>query len=191
MLDLKIRKKKTFLCWKHFDDRQFTTSSHYRFKFGVSPSRNVGHSTKGRKTCYLPLTCHLLQLLNISGLSRFFAPNLNASNDSESYPDTLAISKDSSVSLNESVFADFAADMKSVNSFEAKRRSRSSVHNNINMSRASELSLKKSFKAIWKVKLQLWQVWRKHIKQTKMEGGTERHLPKTDDWHRRVRRWAS
>ena len=25
----------------------------------------------------------------------------------------------------------------------------------------------------------------------KMEGGTERHLPKTDDWHRRVRRWAS
>ena len=24
--------------------------------------------------------------------------------------------------------------------------------------------------------------------QTKMEGGTERHLPKTDNWHRRVRR---
>ena len=24
------------------------------------------------------------------------------------------------------------------------------------------------------------------INQTKMEGGTERHLPKTDDWHRRI-----
>ena len=28
----------------------------------------------------------------------------------------------------------------------------------------------------------------KGMNQTKMEGGTERHLPKTDDWHRWVRR---
>ena len=28
----------------------------------------------------------------------------------------------------------------------------------------------------------------KGMNQTKMEGGTERHLPKTDDWHRRVHR---
>ena len=31
----------------------------------------------------------------------------------------------------------------------------------------------------------------KGMNQTKMEGGTERHLLKTDDWRRRVRRWAS
>ena len=28
----------------------------------------------------------------------------------------------------------------------------------------------------------------KGMDQSKMEGGTERHLPNTDDWHRRVRR---
>ena len=31
----------------------------------------------------------------------------------------------------------------------------------------------------------------KGMNQTKMEGETERHLPKTDDWCRWVRRWAS
>ena len=31
----------------------------------------------------------------------------------------------------------------------------------------------------------------KGMNQTKMEGGIERHLPKTDDWHRWVRRLAS
>ena len=30
----------------------------------------------------------------------------------------------------------------------------------------------------------------KGINQTKMEGGTERHLPKTDDWHSWVHRWS-
>ena len=55
----------------------------------------------------------------------------------------MATPLDSSVLLNETVIADVAADMTSVNTFEATKKHRSSVLSKINVSRTSELTPKK------------------------------------------------